>query len=349
MRNDPKNLMLHEIAQECLKVSPLVVLGSGSSVPFGLPSMSGLQQALCQAPTAPASCQNEWNKFLSRMSQSNNFETALSEFEFSDPIIDYAMSIVRNKIGRADWRAMLEIQQSDDPSPLSKLFEYLLQSNRREVQVVTTNYDRIAECAAEKVGYSHYTGFSQGYLRKFYETNTSPRETNGGVVYVWKVHGSVDWFHCCESNETVALPIGSGNPGKKWRPVIILPGKMKYKRAHDEPFRTILKKADDVIVKSKSILCVGFGFNDQHILPKLEQRCKKTDTILVVLVEKLTKQAKEFFRKCNCPSRIALEKSEKDGKSRMFSPEYLDGVDIDGDFWRLSSFMSLVQLGEQRR
>ena len=178
------------------------------------------------------------------MSEGGNFEEILSALESSDDIGNHAVSIVREEIARADWRAMLDIARCDNLPPLSELFKCMLQSSNREVQVVTTNYDRIAECAAEKAGYGHYTGFTHGYLRQQGVDNTPSRRINKGVVHVWKVHGSVDWFYRpCESKEIVALPISDGNPGQGWTPAIILPGRAKYQRAHTEPFRTILAKS----------------------------------------------------------------------------------------------------------
>ena len=342
---------VRRIAQDCLREYPLVILGSGSSVPFGLPTMSRLKQALCDAPipkNPPQGFEEEWGVFSEKLklSDSDNFEKTLAEFESSDDISSYAATVIRDNIVRADWSAMLGIARDNDLPPLSRLFKYMLDSTRREVQVVTTNYDRIAECAIEKAGYRYYAGFTHGHLRQLGKDDrkSSPsRQVNHGVVNVWKVHGSVDWFyHAGKPKRVIGLPISDGDPGEKWAPAIIFPGNLKCQHAHEEPFRTIIQKADAAIVNSKSILCIGFGFNDQHILPKLEECCQKPATFLVVLAEKLTDNTKDFFRQCRCRRRLALESASGGGKCRMFSFEYPDGVEIDEDLWRLSSFISLV-------
>ena len=279
---------------------------------------------------------------MKKLSESDNFEEALSIVHSND-ISDHVARVIRGEIVCADWRAMLGIARTDTLPPLSKLFQHLLQSNCRKVQVITTNYDRIAECAAERVGYGYYAGFSHGYLRQLVENNTPSYRVNNGVVNVWKVHGSVDWFYNSDqSGDIIALPVNDGHPGQGWDSAIILPGRLKYELAHAEPFRTVIREADAAIVQSKSVLCIGFGFNDMHLLPKLKQCCQKSGTTLVILAKELTKRTKEFFQQCDCHSRLALENASTDGKCRIFSSKYPDGVEIDGDFWCLSSFMSLV-------
>ena len=340
---------VHTIAQKCMKEVPVIILGSGSSVDLGVPGMGGLQQALCSAPLPPnasSELKKEWEDFKVKLSDGDNFEKILSEFEASPDIGNHATTIIQSEIARADWRAILNIAR-DDSTPLSDMFDYLMRSDRREIHVVTTNYDRIAECAADKAGYRHYAGFTHGYLRQPGVDNEKfipSRRINCGVVNVWKVHGSVDWFyHPSKPSEVYALPISDGHPGDEWAPAIILPGNLKFQRSLADPFRTIMvEKADRAMTNSKSILCIGCGFNDWHILPKLEKCCQKRETILVILAEKLTENAKDFLRRCKCHRRLALE-SASEGKCRMFSSEYPDGVEVDEEFWRLSSFMSLVQ------
>ena len=141
-----------------------------------------------------------------------------------------------------------------------------------------------------------------------------------GVVNLWKVHGSVDWFRNSAKDKqeiVTALPITNGHPGEQWTPAIILPDNAKYQQAHMEPFRTIMREADTAIANSNSILCIGFGFNDIHILPKLKDRCKIPKTTLVILAEELTPEAVNFFRQCKCHNRMALQKCVK-GRKKLY-------------------------------
>jgi len=48
----------------------------------------------------------------------------------------------------------------------------------------------------------------------------------------------------------------------------------KFQRTHDEPFRSAIQGADLALEHAKGYVCVGFGFRDTHIEPKLVERCR---------------------------------------------------------------------------
>ena len=75
--------------------------------------------------------------------------------------------------------------------PLGRLLKHIFHSAVTQVDVVTTNYDRLAEYACEQEGYHHYSGFSHGYLRTMVNETYLQSERR---VNIWKVHGSLDWM-----------------------------------------------------------------------------------------------------------------------------------------------------------
>ena len=81
----------------------------------------------------------------------------------------------------------------DDNSfyPLGVLIRAMFRSTLKTIDVITTNYDRLAEYACEQEGYHHYTGFSHGYLKRIVSPDYLSCER---VVNIWKVHGSLGWF-----------------------------------------------------------------------------------------------------------------------------------------------------------
>lgn len=70
-------------------------------------------------------------------------------------------------------------------------------------------------------------------------------------------------FHCRKK-----FPTG-------YTPLIVPPGKEKYSTTHEEPYRTIIEEADKEFKRAGSFLCIGYGFNDSHIQPKLISANKK--------------------------------------------------------------------------
>src|SRR5690606_22195080 len=122
------------------------------------------------------------------------------------------------------------------------------------------------------------------------------------------------------------------------RPAIVTPGIEKYERTHLEPFRSIIAGADGALARANAYLCIGFGFNDTHIQPKLLERWKQGDAFLVVLVKALSDTAKKMLEGANGQNFLALE--ESGNGTRMWSHQLPAGVMLDGvHLWRLPDFL----------
>ena len=350
----PELTQARDIAQQCLKDSTVLILGSGASMAFGLPGMSDIHTALSKAAPPPKCAHNEWKRFQDMLAKCDDFEKVIDDFEMGGGCLDvsrHVSGIVWKTIAVADWQAMLNIAQGTKGiPPLSRLLARLNGMPCKGVDVVTTNYDRIAESSAEKSRLKHYTGFTYGHFRRPDEDayHKYPQK----IVRIWKVHGSIDWFASLDKfgrlGKVVALPTCDSPLGNEWRPAIILPGSSKYELTHREPFRTILRGADDAIARAKNILCVGFGFRDRHIYPELEKQCEKRETTIVILAKELSKDGLDFFENCQCNYRLVLTEKSK-GKTLAISGKKSGEKNehtIAGNYWDFPHFMSLVEAQE---
>ena len=177
-----------------------------------------------------------------------------------------------------------------------KLLEKVIAPTPNKAIVVTTNYDRLPEYAADFINATTVTGFEGTLIRKFELPNpvvkTRRIRARERVVDIWKVHGSLDWF-VNESNQVISFPLVKEIPGG-FRPLIVPPGKDKYSSTHEEPYRTIISEADNAFVEAGAYLCVGYGFNDEHIQPKLLAQIKKGKPI-VVLARTMTDACKRHI------------------------------------------------------
>ena len=343
------------IAQRCRQRSPVVILGSGASIDsFGIPGMAEISDALLSKSEtllhlAPKEDLAKFQQLLSE-DKYKDFEKAMDNFEKTgdrSKTIPHIANVIWQTIAKADWQAMLTIAKGEiDETPLTRLFNILAQSASGSIDVVTTNYDRIAESAAERARLKHYTGFTYGHFRR--PDEDARREYPDKTVRVWKVHGSLDWFvlHSeSRPDEVVAFPTRDQFPeNEQLTPAIVLPGNAKYELTHREPFRTILRGADDAIARANSILCVGFGFRDMHILPELRKQCEKRETTIVILTKHLTDEGKQFLKHCRCDSRLVLTQDGDTGNTHMVSGKKSEPETIEKkDLWRLSSFMELIE------
>jgi hypothetical protein len=245
-------------------------------------------------------------------------------------------------LNAADISVFHQIVGKRNLLPLSRLYQHLFRSTSLELQVVTTNYDRLAEYAAEAAGYYAYTGFSYGMLGHRAQHNslkvcigTKQQRT----VNVWKVHGSFGWFRD-KDGVAISLPPIQTCP-EDLEPLIVTPGIQKYRRTHDEPFRTTMQNADTAIRDAGAFLCVGYGFNDEHLQPLLVERCNSRNVPLVLLTKTISQKAHAFLKSGKCQRYLAMEESS--GGTRIFSNENPDGEELQGrPYWQLNEFLSLI-------
>jgi len=130
-------------------------------------------------------------------------------------------------------------------------------------------------------------------------------------------------------------------PLSTYTPLIVTPGLNKYEKTHEDPFRTTINGADDALTHASAFFCVGFGFRDQHIHPKIIERCRERNVPTVVLAHTLTDEAKDFLKNKTGTNYMGIEQSGTG--SRVYTYHQPDGVDeADADLWSLPGFNELV-------
>lgn len=334
----------HELAQECISKTPVLILGCGASAAFGIPGMAGLKDHLLGVSppdTAIDADKSAWQTFIEAL-QNVDLETALNDIRLSEAMTQLVVEKTWDFLVPSDLAIFAKMVGNRKLFPLTSLYTHLFQSTASDIHVVTPNYDRIAEYAADAGGLCHYTGFSYGYLRDR-ATEHAPRIHLGKlparVVNVWKVHGSFDWFRD-RDGIVMALPVTGTRP-VGLEPVIVTPGIEKYRLTHDEPFLSIKQGADSAIQSSGAYLCIGYGFNDSHIQTKLVERCRVDTVPLVLLTKAISTAAHTFLKSGKCRHYLALE--EFGGGSKMYTAEHPDGVELkDKPLWKLEQFLTMI-------
>jgi hypothetical protein len=162
---------------------------------------------------------------------------------------------------------------------------------------------------------------------------------------VLKVHGSLDWFRDA-TDDVVGLPLAREIPSKM-QPLVVTPGVEKYRAVHKDPFRTVMTAADDVLRKASCYVCIGYGFNDEHVQPILVNRVMKSDIPVVLVTKQLTAPTRKAF--LTNPPKKFLFLEEADGGTTVYNPEHPGGVCLDAvSVWKLENFMGLIT-GEKTR
>jgi hypothetical protein len=332
------------LAQDCITSAPVILLGSGASNAHGIPGMWPLGEHL-KASTLPVGLgkadTESWDAFCELL-KSKDLETALTDVALTAPMTKHVVATTWDFLNPCDLKVFDQLVSNRRHLPLTRLFEHLFRSTVTDIQVVTPNYDRLAEYAAEAGGFTAYTGFTFAALAAR-SANPAPRVMYGKslarTVSIWKVHGSFGWFADADG-VVVGLPPMQTRP-LAMEPVIITPGIEKYRRTHDEPFRSTMTHADDAMRSANAYFCAGYGFNDQHLQSLLVERCHTKGVPLVLITKTISEKAHEFFQSGKCPRYMALE--ESGDATRLFCNEAPAGVEIpNSGYWQLAEFLNLI-------
>lgn len=208
-----------------------------------------------------------------------------------------------------------------------------------KVVVVTTNYDRLPDYAADGIGASSVTGFEGSYIRKLELPNNSVTtkrvRARERIVEIWKVHGSLDWFIDAKgdiSSFRLLQEIPTG-----FSPLIVPPGKDKYSSTHNEPYRSIISEADKAFTTAGAYLCIGYGFNDEHIQPKLLAQIGNGKPI-VILARTMTDACKHHIIDAGIRKYLIFERSD-DSHTKVYGNGWSESY--EGQFWCLDEFLKV--------
>lgn len=327
-------------AQDYYCKAPLIVLGSGASAAHGLSGMGALAAHLIKhtdmlglSPTDEVS----WDQFCQLLTSGVDLESALHQVSVSEELTVRVIKATWSLINSEDIQTFRNCLQDRTIFPLGRLITHMFRSSLKKINIVTTNYDRLAEYACEQERLHHYTGFSHGFFRQLAPADeiTISRKVN-----IWKVHGSLDWFKS-PLEDIVALSNIDDIPNN-YEPQIVTPGAQKYHRTHLEPYRSIINNADQAITAAGSYLCIGYGFNDEHIQPKLIAKCVRQNSPITIITYALSDATKKHILNGNAQNYLAIERGITDDQSVVYSSLQNTPFTVGKNIWSLEGYLKLI-------
>ena len=322
---------------------PLIILGSGASVPFRLPSMWVLGEHIKNSVSFTSSKdRKQFGKFIEKFDATGDLETTLTELQLTPNVLAEIVNKTWELVSKADLDAYEHFINNDFDFPLANLLKHFLNTAGKKASIITTNYDRLAEYASSIAKAVICTGYSQNLIGHFSNSiqlnNLASLKGYNGQVNIWKVHGSLDWFKSKE-DENIQLPNRQNIP-EDYSPLIVTPGLTKYSETHNEPYRTIFTQADSEIEQANGFLCIGYGFNDIHVQPKLITQIKNNKPIIVITKE-LTPKTKQSIINNNCKNYMLIEEANSKD-TRIFSSKFGEVIFEDTRYWELGEYLKLI-------
>ena len=295
-------------------------------------------------PTLSADDAALW-KTLSPLIGANGLEAALLQ---TPPTPTLEAAIVAETVGlivHSEQDVIAEVFAKKRILRFTRLLKHLLKPSSG-IPVVTTNYDRLVEIAAEEAGLgvdTLFVGQFAGHLNERESKLSFCREVtlkSGRAhfhyqdrVSVFKPHGSLDWYY----REGKPVRYAGELPLSR---LIITPGFNKFRNGYDSPFDRHRERANGAIDKASRFLILGYGFNDDHLETHLTPRIKN-GTPALLLTHSLSTNALKLAREYD--NVIAIQHATIDGKAG--SSVYVNKTENfvpDLALWDINDFITEV-------
>ena len=229
-------------------------------------------------------------------------------------------------------------------------------ASSHEIVLVTTNYDRAIEVAANVEGIELDDGFGE------VEDGETARwvgfeHTDGRVVLV-KLHGSTDWYRDRQSRRAIKLrhPMPLFADGtlvfgpRELGAALVLPSREKILTG--EPYPRLSEKFLDAGDKSELIVTVGSSLRDPHIRQAVETWAGKKPVFMVnpagespvVRGAKVIRETASEFLISTLPNALTSEDVVPSLKRRCHGGDEVDGLKADES----EGIIALVQMGLDR-
>lgn len=332
--------------QQFFTFSPTVLIGSGLSLGEGISGMGALGEHLNN--TIPklidGDLVEEWTEISNKLKDGMGLESAMAFLRDESELIPLIVKNTAHLILKDEGVVISSVINGSKNLALTALLNHLT-FNQDELVIVTPNYDRLIELACEFANLEVATGFINNYhctnnpeidLHKFRIIET--RRTRAGKpevivktkkhVKIFKPHGSLDWF---KSGDKIIRT----NFQNEHNRLIITPGTSKFRAGYQEPFDWHREKANHHINRAKSLLIIGYGFNDEqlevHLIKKINQKIP-----VLLITHSLTPNAQKI---CNANPSITYIISDKDSSIICIAGQKYK---FEKNIWSLNGFINEV-------
>lgn len=320
--------------QDLMRNPPLFLIGTGGSIPYGLPGMSELAARLETELTPKYNGDPVWSTFLERLADGKDLETALTGLVLSEE--------VRNDIIKETWSLVSDadlsffedlILRRKSIDEFSGLLSYFYRPAPKRINIITSNYDRVIEYACDFAGLPLDIRFAGTYYKQMSSLQIAQKES----VNLLKVHGSLDLFQDAHQ-QVISLPLRHEVP-RGFIPCIITPGSEKYRTILQDPMRQTLYDAITLMEQAAGYLCIGYGFNDEQIQANIIKGIRRGKPILVV-TQGISDSAASLLAN-NGKRFITLTKGKDSNTTEVVIDREI--CEIEGDYWSIPGLLSILE------
>ena len=180
---------------------PKIIVGTGLSVIYGVPGMKELAEHLAKeiAQSSDEHLKEIWKNHCDEI-EANGLEAGLANLaQNENDLVDAIKPITAKFILESEEKLHRTIYEKD--TGFCRLLNYLsgtVSVDKKIIDIMTPNYDRIIEIICDKLGIGVITGFYGSLYGKFSRNLLKqPTEVYNCKNYSWirlfKPHGSIKW------------------------------------------------------------------------------------------------------------------------------------------------------------
>ena len=225
---------------------------------------------------------------------------------------------------------------------------------QQRLKLFTTNYDLAFEQAASNTGMIVIDGFEftspANFNPSWYQYDVVNRNQNNSYLpnlfHLYKLHGSVDWNN--KNGLIQKINIENGLPDD---PVFIYPSSDKYEISYKSPYIDMISAFLEAVKKPKTaLICIGFGFNDNHLNNAITMALRTNpELMLLVVTRSLFAEASSFNQEIKSKLSSAINAGDSrvmmiDTDFAIFSQELLPNRHIQSPEEKLmESFTKILE------
>jgi SIR2-like domain len=313
--------LLKKKLQQIFTEGLVTIVGSGLSCAEGLPGMGTLAtELISKVPSAiPDADKATWAAIESCLA-SDGLEGALLKHPPTDGIESAIIRFTAALVLAKEQEAITACVTGARKLKIAALLPHISAATPKIARIITTNYDRLIEFATESAGWGvdsmmvgRYWGMHDPDLSDKLMIRGLSNGNKGTVrllyrnhVKLFKPHGSLDWFMAGDIPMTSSMAFSSD-------PLIITPGVGKYRKGYGQPFDVHRERGNLAIDNASSILCIGYGFNDDHLQTHLSPKLKSGARALL-LTHSLSLNARNVVAQSpNCTALVSCADIENPG------------------------------------
>ena len=190
-----------------------------------------------------------WNIRLNEIIKDNNFKK-----------IDNFQKLILGEL--KDW---VDLKKISNANYFKKLKKFKDKYNNF-LRIFSLNYDLCIEKSLDPESFKIQRGFNEDNVWDYKSITDYPKESPPDV-FLYKLHGSLDWYRDKNTGEVKFLDGSVKNPELIFGTT--------YKLQYVDPYLFLFSEFRHYTLKSKLIVIIGYGFGDEHINGILTQALKQ--------------------------------------------------------------------------